>query len=609
MTRNRTWRKHGRTALVALISSLALSASAAFAAERKPNILLIVADDLGYSDIAPFGGEIDTPTLDQLANEGVRLTDFYAQPFCAPTRASLMTGLDNHLAGFGDQIELVEPQLRGTRSVEGYLPERAVPLPQLLRDAGYQTYIAGKWHLGMKPEAGPDHRGFDQSYVVVSGGSNHFEGQLGIVALDPTKPPKALTRENGAPVDWPEKFYSTNFFTDKMIEYIEDGRKSGKPFFGYLAYTSPHWPLQAPEEDIQRYLGKYDVGYDAIQNARLDRMKSLGIIEADATAAPAHPHWLKWEELGEAERRSESKRMAVYAAMVDNLDQNIRRMLAYLESVGELDNTLIVFMSDNGADGNSIYDVERTREWIYTHMDNSIDNIGRKGSYVDYGPSWARVSMTPFRGHKAFLYEGGVSVPVIAWGPKLGVEKGAIKRERGHVTDLAPTLLEFAGTSHPRSSYKGREVLPLQGKSLAKYLRGQQQQVRSDSEYVGFELGGRKALIKGDWKIVQANKPWGTSRWELYDLKNDRAETNDLAARYPEKVAELRRDYAEFVAKNDVLEIDGLAYRPGYSNAGLYYEDLRREAAAVAGKPVGAENMPTSQPGIAAMTAPRASTR
>lgn len=586
-------RSYSRKALVLLISSLALSASVASADERKPNILLIVADDLGYSDIAPFGGEIKTPTLDQLANEGVRLTDFRAQPFCAPTRSSLLTGLDNHLGGFGDQIELTEPELRGTRSLEGYLPERSVPFPELLQDAGYRTYIAGKWHLGMKPEAGPDHNGFDKSYIVVSGGSNHFE-QLGIVAMDPSKPPKALTRENGVPVDWPENFYSTNFFTGKMIEYIEDGRKSGKPFFGFLTYTSPHWPLQAPDEDIQRYLGKYDAGYDAIQNARLDRMKSLGILEADAKAAPAHPIWPKWEELSEAEQRSESKRMAVYAAMVDNLDQNIRRTLAYLESIGELDNTLIVFMSDNGADGNSIYDVERTREWIYSQMDNSIDNIGRKRSYVDYGPNWARVSMTPFRSHKSFLYEGGISVPVIVWGPKLGIEKGAIKRGRGHVTDLAPTLLEFAGTSHPGSSYKSREVVPLQGKSLTKYLRGQQQQIRSDSEYIGFELGGRKALIKGDWKIVQANKPWGTSRWELYDLKNDRAEINNLADRYPDKVVELRRDYHEFVDSSMVLETDGLAYRPGYSNAALYYEDLRREAVAVTGKPLGIENMPTT---------------
>jgi arylsulfatase len=565
-------------------SALALAAwhPAVHAAEpaKRPNILLIVADDLGYTDLGSFGAEIATPNLDRLASTGARMTSFYASPFCSPTRAMLMAGADNHLIGYGDMVELMLPEhnQHGKPGYEGYLTERAVPMAQVLKDAGYRTLMSGKWHLGVKEEFSPSARGFEQSYAMVMGGASHFGDQTGIVARDPAKPPKAIYRENGKEIDIPrDGFYSSEAFADKLIEYLKQGEASGKPFFGYLAFTAPHWPLHAPEADIARYEGRYKEGYDKLRRERLERMIALGLVPADTPVYEGNPFWPKWESLSKAEQESEARRMAVYAAMVDNMDRQIGRVLDHLKRTGELDNTFVFFMSDNGADGNSVYDVERTREWIHKDMDNSTANIGRPGSFVEYGPGWAQVGMTPFRMYKSFMYEGGISVPAIAWGP--GIDGGTIKRAFAHVTDVAPTIYELAGTRHPGTSYQGRDVLPLEGKSMLPYLQGKAQQVRGDDEAVGWELGGRKALRKGDWKIVYANKPWGSGEWELYDLATDRAETRNLAADNPQKLEELLADWKQYVARTGTLEIEGLAARPGYSNGGKYYEDLKIEAA------------------------------
>lgn len=547
------------------------------AKQDRPNILLIMADDLGYTDLGSFGSEIATPNLDTLADTGVKMTQFYASPFCSPTRAMLMSGSDNHLVGFGDMAELMLPEQRGKPGYEGYLNERVVPMAQVLKDAGYRTLMTGKWHLGVPEQYSPASRGFEQSYALVHGGSSHWSDQAGIVALDPAKPPRAIYRENGAAVDVPKDFFSSDFFTTKLIDYIESGKDSGKPFFAYLAFTAPHWPLHAHDADIAKYEARYKEGYDALRKERLERMKKLGLVAADTPVFKGHPSWPRWDSLSDAEKASEAKRMAVYAAMVDNMDQNIGRLLDYLKKSGQLDNTFIFFLSDNGADGNSVYDVGRTREWIHKDMDNSVAHIGKSGSYAEYGPGWAQVGSTPFRLYKSFMYEGGIAVPAIAWGP--GVKGGEVRRAMAHVTDIAPTLYELAGTRHPGTEYQGKPVLPLRGKSMLPYLQGRASAVRSEADTVGWELGGRKALRKGDWKLVYANAPWGTNDWELYNVAEDRSESRNLAAANPQKLGELLVAWRDYVRETGTLEIPGLADRPGYSNGAKYYEDLKYEAA------------------------------
>lgn len=547
---------------------------------KRPNFLLILADDLGTTDIGAFGGEIDTPNIDRLAKGGTQLTQFYASPFCSPTRAMLMSGADNHRAGFGDMAELMLDVQKGQDGYEGYLNQKVLAIPEVLKQAGYRTVMAGKWHLGNTEAQSPAARGFDRSYAMTMGGASHFGDQTGIFALDPNKPIKAMYREDGKAIDIPRQgFYSSEAFASRVIQYLDETRADGsKPFFAYLAFTAPHWPLHAPDEDIRKYEGRYDAGYDVIRKERLTRMKSLGLVASDTSVYEGHPRWQKWDTLSTDEKRSESKRMAVYAAMVDNMDRQIGRVLDHLEKTGELDNTVIMFLSDNGADGNSIYDYGRTREWIRKDMDNSVENAGRQGSYIEYGPGWAQVGMTPLHLYKSFMYEGGIRVPAIVWGPKQGVQAQRRSHQVARVVDIAPTIYQMAGTIHPGSSHQGRTIVPVSGRSMQAFLKGEQPSVYGPNDALGWELGGRKALRKGDWKIVLANAPWGTGQWELYNLADDPTEQRNLAAARPAKLQELLVAWKDYVSSNGVLEIEGLADRPGYSNAAKYYEDLAHEA-------------------------------
>jgi len=558
-----------------LISACAIAwatlvTSGAHGADKRPNVLLIVADDLGYSDIGAFGGEINTPNLDRLAKEGVRMTDFYASPFCSQTNAMLMPEVGNHRVGLGGMAELLTPKQRSAAGYEGYLTHSVVTFPTLLENAGYHTYMVGKWHLGLTEEYSPAQRGFEQSYAMVQGGASHFD-QTGIITTDPDKTPKAMYRENGKLVDLPDNFYSTVFYTDKMLSYIDSNRDDGKPFFAYLAYTAPHWPLQAPDEYIAKYDGKYDAGYDVIRAQRLERMKSLGIVPKDMQAYEGNDAWPKWSSLTPVQQRIEAKRMAVYAAMVEVMDAQIGRIVAHLKQTGQYDNTLIFFMSDNGADGNSILDEAADRDWIRRHADNSIANTGRKGSFVEYGPGWAQVSATPLHLYKAFAHEGGIAVPNIVVMPRSS-RAGQVSRVPAHVTDVAPTILQIAGVSPPDGRYDGRPVFRMQGTSMLGFLSGQSSRVHG--QFVeGWELNGRRAMRKGDWKIAYANKPWGKDRWELYHVSVDRSELHDLAAQYPAKLKELVADYETYQTSNGVQDIPGLAERPGYSNGTHYYQD------------------------------------
>lgn len=559
--------------LTICVSVLAPQHASAQSAKR-PNILVIVADDLGYSDLGAFGSEIRTPNLDKLAAEGTRLQSFYASPFCSPTRAMLMTGADNHQVGLGAMVELIPPELRKTPGYEGYLNERAVAFPQLIKAAGYRTYMTGKWHLGVTPQTSPAQRGFDRSYALVHGGGGHFD-QTGTVTDHPDKTPKILYREDGREVGLPKDFYSSEFFAQKMIDYLDQDKADQRPFLAYLAFTAPHWPLQARDEDIARYDGVYDVGYDVIRQRRLEKLKAFGLISPDAKPFPGNPAWPTWDSLTPHQKKVEAKRMAVYAAMVESMDREIGRVLSHLEKTGERDNTFIFFMSDNGADGNTANDVAQTRAWVAKNFDNSIENTGRRTSNVDYGPGWAQVGSTPFRLYKAFLYEGGISVPAIAVMPKATRPAARTSQAFLHTMDVAPTLLEIAGAAHPGTSFEGRPVVPMMGKSMIPVLSAKANDVHGPDHVTGWELQGRKALRKGDWKIVFANTPWGKGRWELFDLSKDRGEANDLAAQNPEKVKELVAAYEEYAKRTGTIDLTGLGETVGYSNGRLYYEDIK----------------------------------
>jgi len=516
-----------------------------------PDILLIVADDLAYTDLGVYGGEIGTPNLDALAREGVAFKNFYTASTCSPTRSMVLSGVDNHLAGFGTMAGDHAGDQLGAPGYETFLNFRVATLAELLKDAGYATHMTGKWHLGGGDDVIPSARGFDNSFIMIEGGGGHFD-TMGMFSAD-----RPVTyKEDGQPAALPPDFYSTHFFTMKMRDYIEESVEQNTPFFGYLAYTAPHWPLQAPDSSIARHQGDYDEGHEVLFERRLAKMKELGLITEDTEPHPGLSTVKPWSALSEDEKRVESKRMEIYAAMVRDLDTYVGVLINYLKSIGRFENTLILFMSDNGAEGHDLAQAfPSLPEWIAQCCDNSYENMGRANSYLDYGPAWARAGVGPYRMYKAFANEGGIRAPAfVHYGSELGI-KGW---EESFVTakDIMPTILDLAGMTHPAeqgSLYKGREVLPMQGKSMWPLLTGDATSVHGSEPVMGWELFGRRAIRKGDWKLTWTTAPYGPSRWELFNLREDPGEIYDLSDQYPEMKDELITLWDEYVAENGVV--------------------------------------------------------
>jgi arylsulfatase len=522
----------------------------------RPNILLIVADDLGYSDLGSYGGEIDTPVLDQLAQQGTRYTDFYVSPTCSVTRSMLLSGTDNHVAGLGNMGELNAPNQMGQTGYEGVLNTRVASIAELLRDNGYHTYMAGKWHLGLAPDQIPHARGFERDFSLLVGGGSHFDDKWNLEWQIPVAP----YTEDGRPVEkLPKDFYSTKTYTDKTIQFIEEGRKDNKPFFAYMAYTAPHGPLHLPDDWLRRYKNRYDEGWDGIREKRLARMQELGIVDADDNAADRLYFLPRSSALTPAVRVMLGRKMELYAGMVEYMDEQIGRVFDYLKSIGEYDNTIVFFISDNGAEGNDLRAMVagQAGSMGFLHGMNNFaedghNSLGRKGTYAEYGPAWAQVSMTPFRIYKGWVAEGGIRSPLIVSGP--GVQgAGEINKDAVlHVMDIAPTILELAGIQHP-STYKGHEIEPMQGQSWVKMLAGSTQSPRSADDWLGWELFGNRAIRQGDWKISWLYKPLGSEDWQLFNLADDPGEQYDLAAKFPEKRQELIALWDEYVEKNGVI--------------------------------------------------------
>lgn len=535
----------------------------AIAPEKRPNVLFIMADDLGYSDIGAFGGEIHTPNLDALASQGRLLTDYHTAPTCSPTRAQLISGADHHLSGIGSMAELAG-NLKGEPGYEGYLNERSLSIAEVLKDNGYHTYISGKWHLSDTDKNNPENaaktnahaKGFERSFTLLQGLDLHFKQN----PSQYNRERQATYTEDGKEVpisDLPDNFYSSDYYADKVIHYIESNRNDGKPFFAYAAFTAPHWPLQAPTEYSDRYKGKYDAGYDAIRNARLERQKKLGIIHADFKAAipietnTAPQKYGKWDELSAEQKAAEARKMEVYAGMVENLDFNIGRIIQYLKDHKLYENTLIFFVSDNGAEG-----FIRGGNSPSQGFDNSLGNIGNANSYTFIGPRWAEVSATPFHLWKDTAGEGATTAPAIV---KLPNQTKSIETFHGFasVLDVFPTILDFARISVPQNQYKGRTINTPSGVSWKNLLEQKTQSLRDSSFVFADELHASKYLKSGEWKIAHQGRAIlanGTAEWELYDLKNDRGETTNLAKQHPDKVQALAELYQKYAKANGVLD-------------------------------------------------------
>jgi arylsulfatase len=557
-------RPHAKVCGLALFAAVLLLAGCApttpppRAAQRahQPNILLIVADDMGQADLGSFGGEIATPNLDRLAYAGVRFTGFHAAPACSPSRAMLLTGVDAHRTGLGNLAEELAPNQKGQPGYEGQLNDHVVTLATRLRDAGYRTYMTGKWHLGATADSVPAARGFDRSFLLATGGASHFADMQ--PAYAPTPQSIANYWEDGHQLNaLPADFhYSSQFYVDRLIQYVEADREGDRPFFAYLAFTAPHWPLQAPDAAIARQSGRYDAGYDALAKRRLARQKQLGIVPADAQLAARAPHGRPWSTLSPAERRTAARAMQVYAAMIEELDRNTGRLLDYLARRGLLADTLVVFLSDNGAEG---HDLDETwpaalfpdiRRTIDATHDFSYERMGRPGSYTLYGPDWARAGAPALRLYKGFPTEGGIRVAAFMYYPR-ALPGARLVDDDVSIRDITPTLLEFAGVPWQGSRYDNATVEPITGRSLLPLLRGQERALPQRAD--GVELVGKYAIHIGAWKLVHMPKPYGSGDWQLYDLGSDLAESHDLGAARPDKVAELRAAWDAYARDNHVI--------------------------------------------------------
>jgi arylsulfatase len=524
----------------------------AIAGASTPNILLIVADDMGFSDIGPFGGNIKTPVLDELSKQSVLFSNFHVLPTCSPTRSALLTGNDNHVAGFGIMGEMDYPALHGL-ALPGYsaaLSDQVVTIPEILRENNYHTYMVGKWHLGDNKGQDPFDRGFEQTFILGTGGGSHFNDRL---ALAP--PQKMDYSRNGLVIDPPADFYSSRNYTDSLIQFIEREKDDEKPFFAFLSYTAVHDPLHAPKEYIDKYKGKFDKGWDSLWVERLSNLKALGIVPKDVKSVP-NPSIPKWNKLSPEHQAESARDMEVYAAMLDYMDMSIGRLFDYLKRSGKYDNTMIIFMSDNGANGALATSYPGNEDGVYLKsFNNSMDNRGLKGSYVEMGPGWAWASSAPFRYFKTFTSEGGIRAPLMIKMPGTHKNSGQWNRNFIHVTDIMPTLLEITRSSYPQT-FRSRSIHPMIGKSMVPTIENIATDIHPE-DGMGYELFEMKAYIKGKWKILRLPVPMGSGRWELYDLSVDPGETTDLGLKYPEIRDELIKAWTEYARQNNVYDHKG----------------------------------------------------
>ena len=535
----------------------ALGAMAADAAPpRQPNIVFVLLDDAGFSDLGSYGGEIATPTFDTLAKEGVRFSNFHTAATCEASRAMLHSGVDAHRAGMGALMPVIADNQKGKPGYEGYLSDQAHSLGTLMRDGGYATYFAGKWNLGYGLERSPGARGWDRYLGLEQTGADNFEAKV----WAPFNA-EAVWWQDGRRYQPPKDFYSSRAYADALMRYIDEGRSSGKPFLAMLSLQAVHAPLQAPQADIERYAQRYQAGWDRIRAERYQRQVQMGLMPADLTlprvpATLGFPHLradAAWSSLGADEQRRMAQRMAVYAGMLDNADQQIGRLREHLRRIGELERTVFVVMSDNGADFTDVSQVNLPfRAWYRWNFPAGDDAMGGRGSFVHYGPYWAEVSNTPLAQIKGSPGEGGMRVPFILSLPpalKAGTADGRITPAFAWVTDVLPTLLDLAGIALPADAPDRHRP---SGKSLLPHLRGDAERVHSADEAIGFESLGAQALFKGDWKLQRMGSPYD-GQWRLFNLRDDPGESRDLTLARPEQTRQMLAEVQAYERAHGVV--------------------------------------------------------
>ncbi len=500
--------------------------------DKRPNIIIILADDMGFSDLGSYGGEIPTPNIDKLANNGLRFKQFYNAGRCCPSRASLLTGLTPHQAGVGHMAEDPEkPDVNdwGVHGYKGYLNRNSVTIAEVLKLAGYHTYMSGKWHIGMHgQEKWPMQRGFERYYGVLSGGASHLQ----------PFPPRGITIDNAPPIYPTEKnFYDTDAFTDNAIKFIKE-QKDNHPFFLYLAHTAPHWPLQAKKEDYEKFVGKYMKGWDTIRQERFNKQLNLNIAKAAWGLAPREVR--AWNELTQKEKEDVDFRMAVYAAQVYSLDYNVGKLIDMLTKNGKLNNTLILFLSDNGGAAEPYKELGgRPQEEV---------NDPNKFWAVSYGMGWANASNTPFRKFKVDTYEGGIATPLIVhWPDAVKTQAGKWNNTPYYLIDIMPTLIEVAKTKYPATFHNRKKIIPKEGISMVPVFKNGK---GKSHEYMYWEHEDNCAIRWGKWKAV---KKLNEKTWELYNMDNDRTENHNVAGRNKELVKKLDKEWYQWANSHHVL--------------------------------------------------------
>jgi arylsulfatase/uncharacterized sulfatase len=542
--------RHGGQIIAGLLLLLGVWQSA-LAQTARPNVVLILADDLGFSDIAPYGSEIHTPSLSALAERGVRFTNYHTAASCAPTRGMLLTGVDSHRNGVPNIPETIPPQQGDHANYRGTLAHNVVTVASLLQESGYHTYMAGKWHLGKTPDLLPFRRGFERTVTMADTGADNWEQKPYIAIYK-----KANWFADGEEFELPKDFYSSRFLIDKTIEFISSNAGDGKPFFAYVPFQAVHIPVQAPQEFTEKYLGVYDAGWDVLRNKRQARAQELGMIPR-GTAMVNMSTTNDWNSYTAEEQRYHAKRMAVYAGMIDAMDHHIGRLIDYLKSTGQYDNTVFIFTSDNGSEasgGDSPRSLPmRIALWGQGYV-NDYDTLGLKGSFNMIGPSFASAAASPLDFYKFYAGEGGMRVPLIIAGESIPV-MAQPTNAFAFVTDITPTILDLTGVSPPSGRFGGHPVEAIVGRSLLPIARGEADRVYSASDTIGYELGGNSALFQGDYKIVLNIPPVGDNEWHLYNIVTDPGETEDLKERIPQRFQEMLKHYQAYARANNVLPV------------------------------------------------------
>lgn len=507
----------------------------------RPNFVLVLVDDAAFMDFGIYGGEARTPVIDRLARRGMIFSNYHSSPLCAPSRAMLLTGLDNHRTGLATIPEVLPPEHRGQPGYGMSLEPGVVTVADRLQAAGYRTYMTGKWHLGHGEGDLPDAHGFDHSFVLDASGADNWD----------EKPYMPYYRtadwfEDGAQAHLPDDFYSSEFLVDRMIDYIDADAGSSDPFFAYLAFQAIHIPVQAPREFTENYVETYRDGWEALRQARASRAVDLGLVPATTSALPLPDRMRAWTDLSEDDQALYARSMAVNAGMLEAMDHHLGRLVEHLESTGQFDNTIFIVTSDNGPEPSHPVGEPGFGTWMNLHgYTRQLENLGERGSYAFIGPEWAMAAAAPFNLFKFYASEGGLRVPFLIAGP--GIARGQHSQAAGYVTDVTPTILDLAGLSSVTGDVTGR--------SLRRVITGQADTAYAPGDAVGFEVSGNSALFRGEFKLVRNMPPWGDGSWQLFDLAVDPGETFDLAAQQPALTAAMLDDYAAYAAANGVLDL------------------------------------------------------